>query len=81
MLRWSARLRDSLARFRLRSETADYAVQGLRKAQGVARLGIGGHGAEPDEARRVFDGYVEAGGNFIDTLVGSSCRLIYAENP
>ena len=40
-----------------------------------------GHGAEPDEARRVFDGYVEAGGNFIDTLAGSSCRLICAENP
>jgi aryl-alcohol dehydrogenase-like predicted oxidoreductase len=26
-----------------------------------------GYGAEPDEARRIFDGYVEAGGNFIDT--------------
>jgi hypothetical protein len=36
---------------------------------------------EPSEARRVFDGYVEAGGNFIDTLVASSCRLICAENP
>ena len=69
MLRWSVRLRDCLARFRLRWEAADYAVQGLRKAHGVARLGMGD--TEPSEARRVFDGYVEAGGNFIDTLVGS----------
>src|SRR5260370_12961841 len=26
-----------------------------------------GHGADRDESRRVFDGYVEAGGNFLDT--------------
>jgi aryl-alcohol dehydrogenase-like predicted oxidoreductase len=26
-----------------------------------------GYGAEPDEARRMLDGYLEAGGNFIDT--------------
>jgi aryl-alcohol dehydrogenase-like predicted oxidoreductase len=26
-----------------------------------------GHGAEPAEARRMFDGYAEAGGNFLDT--------------
>jgi aryl-alcohol dehydrogenase-like predicted oxidoreductase len=26
-----------------------------------------GHGANPAEARRMFDGYVEAGGNFLDT--------------
>jgi aryl-alcohol dehydrogenase-like predicted oxidoreductase len=51
-------------------------------ALGTGNFGTGcGHGAEPDEAPRVFDGYVEAGGNFIDTVVGSSCRLIYAENP
>jgi aryl-alcohol dehydrogenase-like predicted oxidoreductase len=26
-----------------------------------------GYGAAPDEARRIFDGYIEAGGNFLDT--------------
>src|SRR5580692_5605612 len=26
-----------------------------------------GYGSAPDEAKRVFDGYVEAGGNFLDT--------------
>lgn len=29
-----------------------------------------GHGTEPDEARRIFDAYAEAGGNFIDTANG-----------
>lgn len=29
-----------------------------------------GHGAEPDEARRIFDAYADAGGNFIDTANG-----------
>jgi aryl-alcohol dehydrogenase-like predicted oxidoreductase len=26
-----------------------------------------GHGADAEESRRIFDGYLEAGGNFIDT--------------
>lgn len=26
-----------------------------------------GHGADPTESRRMFDGYLEAGGNFLDT--------------
>jgi aryl-alcohol dehydrogenase-like predicted oxidoreductase len=26
-----------------------------------------GYGAEPDEARRILDGYLESGGNFLDT--------------
>ncbi len=26
-----------------------------------------GYGADPAEARRIFEGYVEAGGNFLDT--------------
>ena len=26
-----------------------------------------GHGAEPDEAKKIFDSYVSAGGNFFDT--------------
>jgi aryl-alcohol dehydrogenase-like predicted oxidoreductase len=44
---------------------------GLRVAE--IALGAGmfgttwGHGADPAEARRMFDGYVEAGGNFLDT--------------
>lgn len=29
-----------------------------------------GYGAEPEEARRIFDSYAEAGGNFIDTADG-----------
>lgn len=44
---------------------------GLRVSElalGTANFGTGwGHGSEPAEARRIFDGYVEAGGNFIDT--------------
>jgi aryl-alcohol dehydrogenase-like predicted oxidoreductase len=39
-----------------------------------------GYGSEPEEARRVFDGYVEAGGNFLDTAdsyqVGQSEELV-----
>ncbi len=47
---------------------------GLRVSELV--LGAGnfgtrwGHGGEPDEARRIFEIYVEAGGNFIDTANG-----------
>ena len=47
---------------------------GLRVSELV--LGAGnfgtrwGHGAEPDEARRIFDAYADAGGNFIDTANG-----------
>ena len=47
---------------------------GLRVSELV--LGTGnfgtrwGHGTEPDEARRIFDAYADAGGNFIDTANG-----------
>ena len=47
---------------------------GLRVAE--IALGAGyfgtrwGHGAEPDESRRIFDAYADAGGNFIDTANG-----------
>ncbi len=47
---------------------------GLRVSELV--LGAGnfgtrwGHGGEPDEARRIFEIYAEAGGNFIDTANG-----------
>jgi aryl-alcohol dehydrogenase-like predicted oxidoreductase len=44
---------------------------GLRVSElvlGTGNFGTGwGHGAEPDEARRILDAYAEAGGNFIDT--------------
>jgi len=35
---------------------------------GTANFGTGwGHGTERAEARRIYDGYRQAGGNFIDT--------------
>ena len=48
---------------------------GLRVSElvlGTANFGMawGGHGAEPDEARRIFDTYADAGGNFLDTANG-----------
>jgi aryl-alcohol dehydrogenase-like predicted oxidoreductase len=55
---------------------------------GVSELALGcgtfgtrwGYGSAPDEAKRVFDGYVEAGGNFLDTAdsyqVGQSEELV-----
>lgn len=40
-------------------------------ALGTGNFGTGwGHGAERDEARQIFDGYLEAGGNFLDTANG-----------
>src|ERR1700742_5221708 len=47
---------------------------GLRVSELV--LGAGnfgtrwGHGADPDESRRIFEAYADAGGNFIDTANG-----------
>jgi aryl-alcohol dehydrogenase-like predicted oxidoreductase len=56
-------------------------------ALGTMTFGTGwGWGAEPDEARRMFDLYVERGGNFIDTANnytgGTSERLVgeFAQN-
>ncbi|WP_166361967.1 aldo/keto reductase [Pseudomonas akapageensis] len=47
---------------------------GLRVSElalGTGNFGTGwGHGAERDEAKKIFDGYVEAGGNFLDTANG-----------
>ena len=47
---------------------------GLRVSElvlGAGNFGTGwGHGTEPDEARRIFDAYANAGGNFIDTANG-----------
>lgn len=48
---------------------------GLRVSElvlGTANFGTawGGHGADPDEARRIFDAYADAGGNFLDTANG-----------
>ncbi|MBV6751703.1 aldo/keto reductase [Pseudomonas chlororaphis] len=55
-----------------------YKVLGRRSGLRVSELALGagnfgtgwGHGAERDEAKRIFDGYLEAGGNFIDTANG-----------
>ncbi len=52
-----------------------YRVFGRRTGLRVSEIALGcgmfgtrwGHGAEPDEARAIFDGFVEAGGNFLDT--------------
>ena len=47
---------------------------GLRVSEvalGTGNFGTGwGHGAERDEAKSMFDGYLDAGGNFIDTADG-----------
>lgn len=47
---------------------------GLRVSElalGTGNFGTGwGYGSERDEAKEVFDGYVDAGGNFIDTANG-----------
>lgn len=44
---------------------------GLRVSELVLGTGMfgtkWGHGADPQESRRIFDGYIEAGGNFLDT--------------
>jgi aryl-alcohol dehydrogenase-like predicted oxidoreductase len=44
---------------------------GLRVSELILGTGMfgtkWGHGADRDESRRVFEGYVEAGGNFLDT--------------
>ena len=55
-------------------------MQAFRQAYGTAGLRTGarrwhfgsrwGHGAEPDEAGRIFNAYADAGGNFIDTANG-----------
>ena len=52
-----------------------YKIFGRRTGLRVSELALGagnfgtrwGHGAERAEAKKVFDGYVEIGGNFIDT--------------
>jgi aryl-alcohol dehydrogenase-like predicted oxidoreductase len=52
-----------------------YKIFGRRTGLRVSELALGagnfgtrwGHGAERNEAKKVFDAYVEAGGNFIDT--------------
>jgi aryl-alcohol dehydrogenase-like predicted oxidoreductase len=44
---------------------------GLRVSELVQGTGMfgtkWGHWADPQESRRIFDGYIEAGGNFLDT--------------
>ncbi|MES2099704.1 MAG: aldo/keto reductase [Pseudomonadota bacterium] len=65
-----------------------YQVFGRHTGLRVSSLALGtgnfgtawGYGAEPDEARRMFDCYLDAGGNFIDTAdqyqVGQSESLL-----
>jgi aryl-alcohol dehydrogenase-like predicted oxidoreductase len=65
-----------------------YKVFGRRTGLRVSELALGtgdfgtgwGHGSEPAEARKIFDAYVGAGGNFIDTAdayqVGQSETLL-----
>ncbi|BDI28510.1 oxidoreductase [Capsulimonas corticalis] len=65
-----------------------YQIFGRRTGLRVSELSLGcgtfgttwGYGAEPAEARRIFDSYVEAGGNFFDTAdayqSGESERLL-----
>jgi aryl-alcohol dehydrogenase-like predicted oxidoreductase len=55
-----------------------YRIFGERTGLRVSELALGtgtfgtqwGYGAEPAEARRMFDGYAEAGGNFLDCADG-----------
>src|SRR5258705_2733116 len=52
-----------------------YKILGRHTGLRISELALGagmfgtkwGHGADRDESRRLFDGYVEAGGNFLDT--------------
>lgn len=65
-----------------------YRIFGQRTGLKVSELALGagmfgttfGYGAQPDEVRRILQGYAEAGGNFIDTAdnyqLGESERLI-----
>lgn len=66
----------------------NYRLFGTKTGLWVSELALGtamfgtasGYGAEPAEARRIWDGYVAAGGNFIDTSdayqAGEAERLI-----
>src|SRR2546422_2021447 len=57
-----------------RRETMRYTLFGQHTGLRVSTLVLGtgmfgtkwGHGADPTESRRMFDGYLEAGGNFLD---------------
>src|SRR5260370_40436707 len=65
-----------------------YKILGRHSGLRVSELALGtgmfgtkwGHGADRDESRRVFDGYLEARGNFLDTShryqVGESESLL-----
>jgi aryl-alcohol dehydrogenase-like predicted oxidoreductase len=66
----------------------DYQIFGRRTGLRVSELALGtgnfgtgwGYGAEPEDARKMFDRFVQAGGNFIDTAdtyqFGQSERLV-----
>ncbi|WP_222597202.1 aldo/keto reductase [Chitinophaga pinensis] len=56
----------------------NYKIFGKKSGLRVSELALGtgnfgtrwGHGASPEESKKVFDAYVAAGGNFIDTADG-----------
>jgi aryl-alcohol dehydrogenase-like predicted oxidoreductase len=56
----------------------NYKIFGNKSGLRVSELALGagtfgtrwGYGSQPEEARKVFDRYIEAGGNFIDTADG-----------
>ena len=53
-------------RYRIFGRRTGFRVSEL--ALGTGNFGAGwGHGAECEKAKSIFDSYVEAGGNFIDT--------------
>jgi aryl-alcohol dehydrogenase-like predicted oxidoreductase len=62
----------------MRKNRMRYKIFGRRTGLRVSELALGagnfgtrwGHGAERSAAKKVFDAYVEAGGNFIDTADG-----------
>ncbi|RFZ90623.1 aldo/keto reductase [Mucilaginibacter conchicola] len=56
----------------------NYKIFGSRSGLRVSELALGagtfgtrwGYGAQPDEAKKIFDRYIDLGGNFIDTADG-----------
>jgi aryl-alcohol dehydrogenase-like predicted oxidoreductase len=60
------RAKESPMRYRVFERRTGLRVSELALGCGMFRTKWG-YGAEPAEAHRIFNGYVEAGGNFLDT--------------
>jgi aryl-alcohol dehydrogenase-like predicted oxidoreductase len=77
-LGFERRARPSIAKLRKENVTLRYKIFGKHTGLRVSELVLGtgnfgtrfGHGAEPEEARLIFDAYADAGGNFLDTANG-----------